>query len=174
MWGLIWLKECHRNFVGFSSLGVCPMCTVWFIGLEAFRIHRNFSYRIALQCDLGENFHPLKPHVTIPLFFLWVKVSNWKKYPVGSKSRTWHSNPALSMLLDSSVLFFVRRNLKKTTKWIVKFLCFFPWKLRSKKKFLLSSFDQFLWTKAMNSATIGKFPIPMLLLHFSFKPNKTC
>jgi hypothetical protein len=145
MWGLIWLKECHRNFVGFSSLGVFPMCTVWFIGLEAFRIHRNFSYRIVLQCDLGENFHPLKPHVTIPLFFLWVKMSNWKKYPVGSKSRTWHSNPALSMLLDSSVLFFVRRNLKKTSKWIVK--CEVYADIRKNSCFLplLSSFEPKGW-----------------------------
>ena len=65
------------------------------------------------------------------------------------------------------VLFFMHINLKRTSKWILKFLHFFFERDTKGKKILQFCFAPFLLTKCTNSSTIVKFPIPMFSFTFS-------
>jgi hypothetical protein len=49
------------------------MSILWVVRLESLGMYGNFSYMIALHYIWENLFHPLKPHVTTPLFFLAVK-----------------------------------------------------------------------------------------------------
>ena len=66
------------------------------------------------------------------------------------------------------VLCFMNRNLKRMKSGNLNSYGF-SFKETLKEQILQFSFAPFLWTKFMNSSTIGKFPIPMFFIHFSFQ-----
>ena len=63
--------------------------------IESLGMHRNISYRIALNYVLEENFHPLKAHVTISFFVFLVIRTLLMKISVGFKFYKIHLDMTL-------------------------------------------------------------------------------